>query len=71
LPGVKSHAKLLSSKVLTLLDIMSSSYIHYRDNNIRDWRQSTIFEEQSMCFLKTTVCQYQDSERTCKNTEDC
>jgi len=33
-PEVKGHAKLLSSKVLTLLDVMSSSPVCCRDNEI-------------------------------------
>jgi len=33
-PGVRGHDKLLSSKVLKLLDVMSSSSVCYRDNEI-------------------------------------
>jgi len=35
--GVRDHVKLLSIKVLTLLDVVSSSSVRCRNNNRRDW----------------------------------
>jgi len=44
---------------LTLLDVVSSLYVHCRDNNRRDWYQCTIFEAitlHSLCaFSKPQI----------------